>query len=69
MTSFLVEIWIFYRNLSQESKKIEFAAIGLLYLQIFKWEWLKVNTSRLRDFTLKAAIFMIFLILFLSLDV
>jgi hypothetical protein len=50
--------------LSQESKTIEFASIGLMYIQIFKSEWLKVNTGRLRDLTLKAAISMLFLILF-----
>jgi hypothetical protein len=27
---FLAEMWSVYRNLSQESKKIEFALIGLL---------------------------------------
>jgi hypothetical protein len=64
MTSFLVEIWSVYRNLSQESKNIEFASIGLLKLQIFKSEWLKVNTGRLRDLTLKVAISMLFFILF-----
>ena len=64
MTSFLVEIWRVYRLLSQESKKIEFASIRLLQLQIFKLKWLKVNTCRLRDLTLKVAISMLFLILF-----
>ena len=47
-----------------ESNKIEFASIGLLQLQIFKLEWPKVNTGRLRDLTLKAVISMLFLILF-----
>ena len=49
--------------LSQESNKIKFASIGLLQLQIFKSEWPKVNTGKLRDLTLKAAISMLFLIL------
>ena len=30
MASFLAKIWSVYRLLSQESKKIEFASIGLL---------------------------------------
>jgi len=64
MTSVWAEIWSVYRPLRHESKKIEFASIGLLYLQIFKLEWPKVNTGRLRDLTLKAAISMLFLILF-----
>ena len=64
MTSFLAEIWSVYITLSHESNKIEFASIGLLQLQIFKLEWPKVNTGRLRDLTLKAAISMLFLILF-----
>ena len=64
MTSFLAEILRVYITVSQESKIIEFASIGLLYLQIFKSEWPKVNTGRLRDLTLKAVISMIFLILF-----
>ena len=64
MTSFVAEIWRVYRPLRYESKKIEFASIGLLQLQIFKLEWPKVNTGRLRDLTLKAAISMLFLILF-----
>ena len=64
MTSFVAEIWSVYRNLSQESKKIKFASIGLLQLQIFKSEWPKVNTGRLQDLTLKVAISMLFFILF-----
>ena len=64
MTSFLAEILSVYITLSHESNKIEFASIGLLQLQIFKLEWPKVNTGRLRDLTLKAAISMLFLILF-----
>ena len=64
ITSFLAEIWSVYRFLSQESKTIEFASIGLLQLQIFKSKCPKVNTSRLRDLTLKAAISILFLILF-----
>ena len=64
MTSFLAAIFSVYITLSHESNKIEFASIGLLQLQIFKLEWPKVNTGRLRDLTLKAAISMLFLILF-----
>ena len=64
MISVLVELWSFYRPLSHESKTIEFASIGLFQLQIFKLEWSKVNTGRLRDLTLKATISMLFLILF-----
>ena len=64
MTSVLAEICSADRSLSQESKKIEFASIGLLQLQIFKSKWSKVNIGRLRDMTLKAEISMIFLILF-----
>ena len=64
MTSFLAANLSVYRTVSQESKTIEFTSIELLQLQIFKLEWSKVNTSRLRDLTLKAAISMIFLILF-----
>ena len=64
MTSFLAELLRDYSNVSQESNKIEFASIGLLQLQLFKSEWPKVNTGILRDLTLKAVIFMIFLILF-----
>ena len=63
-TSFLAEIWSVYSNLSQESNQIQFEEIGLLQLQIFKSEWLTVNIGRLRDLTLKAAISMLFLILF-----
>jgi len=64
MTSFFAAIWSVYRPLIQESKTIYFASIGLRYLQIFKLEWPKVNTGRLRDLTLKNAISMLFLILF-----
>ena len=64
MTSFLAEIWSVYRSLSKESKKIEFASIGLLKLQILNFEWEKVNIDRLQDFTLKDVIAMIFLFLF-----
>ena len=53
MTSFLAEIWSVYRSLSEESKTIEFASIGLLKLQILNFEWAKVNIGRLRDLTLK----------------
>jgi hypothetical protein len=63
MTSCLAENWSVDRYLSQESKKIKFASIGLLLLQIFKLKWPKVNTNRLRDLTLKPAISMLFLIL------
>ena len=64
MTYFFAAMLSVYRTVSQESKTIEFASIGLLQLQIFKSEWTKVNIGRLRDLTLKAGIFMIFLILF-----
>ena len=64
MTSFLAEMWRVYRLLSHRSNQIEFTSIGLLQHQIFKSEWLKVNIGRLRDLTLKAAISMLFLILF-----
>ena len=64
MISFFAELWIFDRFLSPKSKKIEFASIGLLQLQIFNSEWPNVNTSRLRDQTLKAGNSMLFLILF-----
>ena len=52
------------RSLNQESKKIEFASIGLLQLQIIKFEWPKVNTGRMQDLTLQDVISMIFLLLF-----
>jgi len=64
MTSFLGAIWSVDRSLSQESKKIEFASIGLLQLQIFNFEWPKVNIGRMRDLTLQDVISMIFLFLF-----
>ena len=64
MTSFLAEMWSVDRSLSQESKTIQFASIGLLYLQILNFEWPKVNTSRMRDLTLQDVISMIFLFLF-----
>ena len=64
MTSFLAESLSVYRTFSEESNKIEFTSIGLLWLQIFKSEWSKVNTGRLRDLTLKAGISVLFLILF-----
>ena len=64
MTFFLVEIWSVDRTLSQKSKNIKFAPIGCLQLHIFNFEWTKVNTGRMRDLTLKAAISMLFLILF-----
>ena len=64
-TSFGSEIWRVYGYLSPESTKIEFASIGLIYLQILNFQWRKVNIGRLQDLTLKAAIFMLFLILFL----
>ena len=63
-TSLFAELWSVYRALSKESNKIEFVSIGLLKLQILKFEWAKVNIGRLRDLTLKDVIFMIFLILF-----
>ena len=64
MKSFFAEIWTIDRSLSQESKKIEFASIELLQLQICNFEWPKVNISRIRDLTLKAPISMLFLFLF-----
>jgi hypothetical protein len=64
MTTFLAANRSVDRPLSQESKQIDFASIGLLYLYIFKSEWSKVNIDSLRDLTLKAAISMLFLILF-----
>jgi len=64
MTSVLAEIWSVCRNLSQESKKIEFASIGYLQLQILNFEWTKVNTGRMRVLTLKDVISMIFVFLF-----
>ena len=64
MTSFLADLWNVYRPLSQESKTIEFASIGLLQLQILNFEWPRVNTSRMRDLTLQDVISMIFLFLF-----
>ena len=64
MTSFLAEFWSVCRHLSQESKKIEFAAIGCLQLQILNFEWTKVNTGRMRDLTLKDVISMLFVFLF-----
>ena len=64
MTSFLAEIWSVDRSLNQESKKIEFASIRLLQLQILNFEWPKVNTGRMRDLTLQDVISMIFLLLF-----
>ena len=63
MTSFFAKIQSVDRSRSQESNKIEFASLDF-WSQIFKSEWPKVNTSRLRDLTLKAAISMLFLILF-----
>ena len=64
MISFLVESWIVYRYLSQESKTIEFVSIGLLKLHILNFEWLKVNIGRIQDLALKDVISMIFLFLF-----
>ena len=64
MKSFVAEIWSVYRSLSQESKTIEFASIGLLQLHILNFEWPKVNTGRMRDLTLQDVISMIFLFLF-----
>jgi hypothetical protein len=64
MRSVLAEIWYVDRSLSQESKKNKFASNGLFKLKIFKSEWPKVNTGRIRDLTSKAEIFMLFLILF-----
>ena len=60
MKSFFAEIWRVDRSLSLESKKIEFALIGLLQLQIFNFEWPKVNIGRMRDLSLKVAISMLF---------
>jgi len=65
MKSFLADIWSIDRYLKQESKKIEFASMGLLQLQIFNFEWPKVNIGRMRDLTLKAVIFTLFLFFFL----
>ena len=65
MTSFVAEILSVDRSLNQESKKIQFASIGLLQLQILNFEWPKVNTVRMRDLTLQDVISMIFLLLFL----
>ena len=64
LTSFWAKIQRVDRYLSQESKTIKCTSIGLLQLQIFKLEWPKVNIGRLRDLTLKAAISILFLILF-----
>ena len=64
MTSCLAEIWSVYRPLSQKSKTIEFSSIGCLQLQILNFEWTKINIGRMRDWTLKDVISMIFLILF-----
>jgi hypothetical protein len=64
MTLFFAAIWSVCRHLSQESKTIEFASIGCLYLQILNFEWTKVNTSRMRDLTLKDVISMLFVFLF-----
>ena len=64
MTSFLAEIWSVDRSLNQESRKIQFASIGLLQLQILNFEWPKVNIGRMRDLTLQDVISMIFLFLF-----
>jgi len=64
MISFLGAIWSVDKSLSQESKKIEFASIGLLQLQILNFEWPKVNIGRMRDLTLQDVISMIFLFLF-----
>jgi hypothetical protein len=64
MTLFLVEIWRVDMYFSPESKNIKFASIGFLLLKIFKLEWSNINTGILRDLTLKAAISMLFLILF-----
>ena len=64
ITLFFAEIWRIYRRLIQESTTIKFSSIGLLQIQIFKSEWPKVNTGRLQDLTLKAAISMLFLIIF-----
>jgi hypothetical protein len=66
--SFLDELLYIDRSLSQESKNIKFASNGCLYLKIFKSEWSKVNTGRLRDLTFKVAISMLLLFFyFLSL--
>ena len=64
MTSCLAEIWSVDRYLRQESKKIDFASIVLLQLQILNFEWPKVNTCRMQDLTLQDVISMIFLFLF-----
>jgi hypothetical protein len=47
MTFLLGEILNVDRSLSQESKKIDFASIGLLQLQILNFEWPKVNIGRM----------------------
>ena len=64
MISLLADILSVDRQFSQESQEIKFASNGLLQLKIFKLEWMKVNIGRLLDLTLKAAISMLFLILF-----
>ena len=64
MTSFLAQIWSADRSLNQASKKIAFASIGFLQLQILNFEWPKVNTGRMRDLTLQDVISIIFLFLF-----
>ena len=68
MSSFSTEMWQADRSRSQESNKIEFASNELFYLKIFKSEWSKVNIGRMRDLSLKAAISMLFLFLFIHME-
>jgi hypothetical protein len=63
MTFFWAELWSVCRPLSQTSKKIEFASIGYLQLQILNFEWTKVNIGRMRVLTLKDVISMVFVFL------
>ena len=65
MSSFSTKIWQADRSSSQESNKIEFASNILLQLKIFTVEWLKVNTCRMSDLSLKTAIFMPFFPLYM----
>ena len=64
MKSVLNAIWSVDRYLSQESKNIEFASIAHLRLQIFNFEWPKINIGRMKDLTLKDVISMLSLFLF-----
>jgi len=64
MSSFSAEIGYADRSSIQESNKIEFALNELLQLKIFKSERPKINIERMRDFSLKVVISMLFLFLF-----